>query len=662
MRSLLCLIIIILSCIANAIPKLVVVIVPDATLNEAYEITAPLSIERQYSISWIVGRTRRLPMQMEGNGAANMLTIAAGGQVAASDEFETAPARPDWASQWQSLIKSHHGIDAWGQIGQLADIIHSNGIKTAVIGNSDLPYHPIRYGRLLASDSSGNVDNDMSALPPAQNPQSPYGLQSNLLTIEDSYIEASRHCQFIVIEIGDILRADRYEPMCTPEQAQIMRRMAVIRTKQIVDRLQGRFQRLILLAPQSGFQPERNRIFPLIIATNKIANSKSLLTSNNTYIQGLITNSDLTPTILQAMELNLPKNLIGQPAIEKQSSNPIQTLEDLKAKWEWQSSAWTAWIGLSLFCIFTIVAGYWLWRRTRNMIWLQTASYLCIMRLLIPAILDVAPGAVWSNIMMLTGYFIALALIFAGKSPVPYCLIALMFLVDWALGGLISGRAAWGPNPAHGIRFYGVGNHSAAVGLGVILLAGAMILRRNPSARWIVLTLVLVFPLLMLRGVNACIALAGLASFVTGWWLLFPSKLSRWLIAIAAVALMILLIAFAPGHISRIISLGSDPLLRTVIGKFHTNMRVLFSEWGLLLLTGLFAARYFELRSPKPSNSVRSWLTAWNIALLVVFLIEDIGAIMVALMLIFRFALSIQLFTPFTERIKHRRELNQGRL
>jgi hypothetical protein len=201
------------------------------------------------------------------------------------------------------------------------------------------------------------------------------------------------------------------------------------------------------------------------------------LTSDSTRIDGYVLSTDIAPTVLGRFGVAVPSQMSGQ-AIRGEGSADPAALVSLDARMASISErrgpvigytllAWLAGLGLA-----ALLGG----RRAAR----RAARLLAVAFVYLPLVLLLAaafePGLRLEQLLAFAGApLLALLtmLVFDGYRPlaVASSLTVLGYAVDMVAGSPLTALSLPGPNPAHGVRFYGIGNELEAL-LAVLVVAG----------------------------------------------------------------------------------------------------------------------------------------------------------------------------------------------
>ncbi|HCX78612.1 MAG TPA: hypothetical protein DG577_04285, partial [Firmicutes bacterium] len=174
------------------------------------------------------------------------------------------------------------------------------------------------------ADSDGIVQGGSVETALADNPELPFGLQSDLR----EFVAAVRDYQdvdLLVIDLGDTSRAQDYFPLVVADKGEAFRRQALIQ----LDSFLGELLRLhkagdLLLvvglqADRALAREEGKLLVPVLVYGEGF---QGLLTSPTTRRQGVVANIDVTATILQFFDLYRPGEIYGQPLVSLSHPDP----------------------------------------------------------------------------------------------------------------------------------------------------------------------------------------------------------------------------------------------------------------------------------------------------------------------------------------------------
>jgi hypothetical protein len=242
-----------------------------------------------------------------------------------------------------------------------------------------------------------------------------------------------------------------------------------------------------LLVAVSAPPPAPEHMLPIGIAG---AGLTGRLTSDSTHTDGLVLSTDVAPTLLDRLGIAVPGAMAGQPITSTGgSADPasLTTLDDRIAavpgrRWSTIGLTALAWAGLTL--LTGLLFGS---RGFRRAVPLLACAISFMPAVLLLAAL-IQPSAIVEVLMVglgcpaLAGLSVALAGPWGGLATAAAATVgsyALAAIVDTSVIGL----SLIGPDPAHGTRFYGIGNEIETFAVALVPIGvGAAATRWRPGA------------------------------------------------------------------------------------------------------------------------------------------------------------------------------------
>lgn len=545
-----------------------------------------------------------------------------------------------------------------GTLGQ--EVIDASG-TTAAFGNSDLGFggqslRSVRPAAIAAMDSNGRVQfGSISETVLERNADAPYGVKTDLDELKERIAAHRKQLSkagpnLIAVDSGDLYRARNYAPSVAPKVA----------TRQWNDALKSLDKTYAML---SELYPEATIVFATQSSKNPVSMSEGfgpliitpakpgLAFSSSTHREGLVTNLDVTATLLDSLGLEQPVQVLGAPITSTteyrvnligQAEDSYPTRVSLLKKMNdtalaIENNRATV---LNIFIIATvfILASGALAIIRANKHWdsITVTFTKRVIKTLILGVLAV-PAASWLMFLVyrwpsspfqvtaqLLGCVAVLWLVaallqrrFGFRTPVIFlaAVTTLVILIDQLLGAPASFTSFFGYSPIAAARFYGIGNEGAAVLFGAVVIGIMMTLDQWPNSNFsaflryfgipIIGFLVIFISAAPMFGANVGVAAWGVVGFVLLWFLAnkrkinFKSIILMILIIALTVGLFIALDRFGSGaetHLSK--SIGSAEqggiveLWDIVVRKAETNLRVLLHTnlvWILLAVIAFLA-------------------------------------------------------------------------
>jgi len=535
-------------------------------------------------------------------------------------------------------------------LGILGETIEKAGGITAAVGNSDVGYvtaeqRRVRPAALAAMNTKGLVAlGDVSPKLIREDPNAPFGIETDLEQFENALAEvdaktaAAPGPALVVLDAGDAYRATKFEPQVSPTIAAEHRRRALRTLDAVVALASERFSEdTVMVVSQSTGDVLVDRpegLGPVVIAGEGWS---GYITSNSTQRDGLVTNLDVTATVLEALGLERPVQVVGN---EMRTTTAPPTLEERVAQLDRMDrtavSVDAAKPGIVnsfvVLTVITLLLGAFVLVRARHWTSRSLGWWVLGLRLALMAVMSI-PVASWLMFMWLRwpstpaqsvlGLLATAAVVFGGavvllfRTPfrVPIAalslLTALTIMVDQLLGAPASFTNTFGYSPLLAARFYGMGNEAAAILMGSSLVGVALLFDQWPDSRWTRLGKLYGLPLLGVAvigtaaapfwGANIGVAVWGVVGFGLAWVLMNGRRVSAgtviWMglgvaVVIAAFAAVDLLGGGSQTHLARAITSAGQggwiELWNIVVRKAQTNVRVLtHTNWAYILVATL---------------------------------------------------------------------------
>ena len=210
-----------------------------------------------------------------------------------------------------------------------------------------------------------------------------------------------------------------------------------------------------------------------------------LLTSDSTRTEGLVTSTDLAPTILERLEIAEPSEMNGEP-IRAEGERDVSGLIELEARLEVTGERRGPVVGETILA-WLVVAGAAVALRRRSAarvavpLLALSLAWLPLVLLITPAF---DPSLLAERVAALLGApllaFAAWRLLGGWRALGVAALVPVAaYAVDVVAGSILVPLSIPGPNPVSGSRFYGIGNEIEAIvgtllpiGVGAALAAG----------------------------------------------------------------------------------------------------------------------------------------------------------------------------------------------
>ena len=569
--------------------------------------------------------------------------------------------------------------------GALGDALHEAGLRTAVVGNSDtglLGKDPAagrsRPAAVAVMDANGGVD--LGTVDEALlkvDPAAPFGVRVDAARFLAASKAVMSQVELTVLDPGDLDRAAEFNAETTENRAETLRIDAVRRTDVLLGEVVSALPpKSLLLVTSLRPVTAEWQLGPTLLWGPGVP--RGYLHSPSTRRLGLITITDLAPTILAALGVDVPSKMIGHALRYHPGNASLGRLKAMNALAAYRERLYLpltkgyvifqAILYLLTILLFSVRggvgrAGAWLGRIVLAVAGLPLATF--VFRL-VPHAWALGPG----GIPIILAIDIALVELSRRRRTNPLaalsfllgCTVALL-IVDLATGARLQQSSVLGYSPHTAARFTGIGNAAFAAFAACATLWAAIHVAYAPRRReaWWTVLCVCVFVALAdgapflgsdVGGILTLVPVFGLLLYV-----LRGRRLSFRVLAVAGGATLGAL-ALATGidllrppesrtHLGRLFTSvnrpgGASTFETVILRKLSTNIRVFtgsFWTWmvpiiAIVLLFFLVVQRGWE-RDMVRGSPLRAGVVAALVAGLLGFVVNDSGVIVAALVFVY---------------------------
>ena len=215
--------------------------------------------------------------------------------------------------------KLNNGRYLTSRPGALADALHRAGRKTAVVGNADTGYafgdraSLLRPAAAAAMDGGGSVDiGAVSRDLLRPDPEAPFGYTADRRQVLVQLERGLASADVVIVDPGDIDRAAEFAPLASVAVGEEARRRALRTTDDLLAEVVERVPEDGLLIVASVVPPTREwHLTPTVLFGDDVPHG--YLHSASTRRAGVVTLTDLAPTVLAALGVPEPDGMIGFP-------------------------------------------------------------------------------------------------------------------------------------------------------------------------------------------------------------------------------------------------------------------------------------------------------------------------------------------------------------
>lgn len=510
--------------------------------------------------------------------------------------------------------------------GTLGRVLHSSGMKTAVLGNSDSVKGFSRPGTLVAMDEKGIVDTGaVGEEILLKDPRFPGGMRTHYDQLLEDFNSLPPAARLVVIELGDFSRIEDASSYLFPEVVTALRKETMQRCDnflaQLLEYLDLQRDLLVIasLTPNGHTVTGDNMITPVLVAGNGL--QEGLLYSPTTKRPGIIRNTDILPTVLNFLGTEIPYGLTGQPIQVMPGDYKLTSLanlhDELATTHHLRRPVLQNYVliqllllGASLLFIF--------WKKVLAVKILQplilAVMTIPLVMLVLPLMPGISPAAQVSGLLILA----ALLTFIATRSQrsgilVPLLVISSLtsvtILLDLLLGAPLQKSSLLGYDPIMGARFYGLGNEYMGILLGSTLIATttAMTLWKDKKIPLLAATGIYYVVTVFITGspglgTNVGGTIASVGAFLFTFMLLAGGKINRRTVGLICTGLVTVLGAFIlydasrppelQSHIGRTASLilsgGVAEIFNIISRKVAINIKLIrYTIWSRIFLASL---------------------------------------------------------------------------
>lgn len=588
-------------------------------------------------------------------------------------------------------IRLNTGKHISSEAGALGEALAKAGLRTGVVGNADNPgslddrIPPIsRPAAIALSDRSGSVvagdvSRDLLLAAPAE----PFGHRADPDRVLAATQRTLAGADVVFVDPGDLDRAHEFARLALATPAKAARAAALVRTDELLGRLVAQLPPRTLLIVAAVSPPAGGwHVTPVVVTGPGVPGG--WVHSPSTKRQGIMTITDLAPTILAALDAPVPSGMIGHALRYSEGQSSLGRLRDVDRDARFREGIYfpitLAYIIIQALLYLTTLFA--LSRigglrgpaprpvRTALRVALLMIAAFPLATFLLRAIPDVAVvGPIGGVVVLLAIDALAVALAWRARAhhlaPLAWLTgtTVAVIVLDVATGARLQTSSMLGYSLHTAARFFGIGNTAFAVLAACAILTAAVHVHFAPRRReavWAACAFLAVVALVDaapslgddVGGILTLVpvfALTGIA--LAGRRLSFRTVAT---VAVAAVAVVAAATAVdllrppdARTHLGRFAADvfgdgGGDAFMTTVSRKLATNAHVLgASVWTwmvpiiavFMLILLVVDNRITELLPPR--SALRTGAVATLAAGLLGFAVNDSGVVVTALVFVY---------------------------
>ncbi|MBS1848853.1 MAG: glycosyltransferase, partial [Actinobacteria bacterium] len=267
-----------------------------ATLGASAQVTGP-------GVTQVAGRDERI----EGSPAIDVLERRSGARPSGALIVASMPA----------VLRSSGKLEN-SQPGALGDALHAAGLTTAVVANSDtVDDSGLRStsapAAFAVTSTAGAID--AGSVAPSlthRDPRRPFGMNADVSAIAREFAKVAPTSAVTVIDPGDTDRAAAYAGGAGKDQADVLRKQALAETDRVIGSIDRRLPTDTLLIVTAMSPPtSQAELVPIVMSGAGVTQGQLL--SPSTGQDGLVTLTNVAPTVLASLGVAVPPKMIGRP-------------------------------------------------------------------------------------------------------------------------------------------------------------------------------------------------------------------------------------------------------------------------------------------------------------------------------------------------------------
>jgi len=639
--------------------KVVLLVVDYLKISDFYLSPALMELSKQSSIGLLnsnTGASRTIPHTYATVNAGRMVSAPRSGiQIYnGKEEINDIPALEIFKSKTgynpppdalvllslPQLLEQNKDIKSEKIIGHLGTQLSSAGLTTAVFGNADLPSIKDRTAALIGVNNLGYIPlGDVSeALNKKTNDF--IGLRTNYEKLLESFNNVYKEADFIILVLGDLIRLERSQEEALPYRVLEERKKILDEIANFILEIKKNTnpERDLILAGSFSQNPQNsggtNRLLPFLMFNNDL-NSATILSSGTTKRSGVITNVDITATVLN--HFGLPYvSTIGRPLfISSKDNNSIEYLASLNQRlsfiYDARNPLVKTYVLLQICILLAAVPVLIFLPKLVKMMKLLLLTLLCYpVSLLLLGFIKTNSILLYALIsLVITTVIVFFSIKVTNNWLLSFMIIetitALVIIVDLLTGANLAKFSPLSYQVITGARYYGIGNEYMGVLIGSAIISSSIAYHLYPKP----ITKLLVTPFLIFTAI--CIALpqiginfggAVTATLAFGFVLLsmqgirisFPKAVQLGTVCLLCVGLIIMYDSTqsveAQSHLGRTALLikeqGFIELWSIITRKVAMNIKLFrYTSWSRVFIASLLASTILLFRPINIFNTLK---------------------------------------------------------
>ncbi|MDI3310480.1 MAG: hypothetical protein QJR05_03525 [Thermoanaerobacterium sp.] len=510
--------------------------------------------------------------------------------------------------------------------GLLGDKLADGGHSVAVFGNEDTDVDHKRYGPLIGMNYSGIVPyGDVSDRINKKDPLMPYGISTDYDIMYEEYLSIKDDVDLTIFDLGDTARANDYrisglDKINKQNKEKALKYADEFIGKVLRDGGENTLFMIVTPLPPSEEMGRNDFLAPIVMYGNNIAHGK-LITSDTTKRTGIVTNTDLLPTILTYFGLDVPAFVTGHSLYSSDVNGDLVKLVDLEKQltfnYTFRPYFLKTYVILQIFILILSVAILLFFKKYSTLMkpFLLLIPIMPISFLILPLFNYANTMNSILGIVAISAFFTLITYKLVRKSSFRYFLIAaltaVILMMDMLTGYNLLKNSFLSYDVIAGARFYGIGNEYMGIFIGATLCFALLSFEvfSNADKRYLIFANILIYIVVLYfiaspsLGTNVGGGIAAFAAFSVASMYLFGKKLNlKNILFVSAIIVALLFLLFYADslrpiseqtHIGQTFNLvknnGIYPLIQIFVRKISMNLKLFkYSVWSRVLVTLVF--------------------------------------------------------------------------
>lgn len=515
--------------------------------------------------------------------------------------------------------------------GLLGSLLKQNGKTVAVFGNEDTDVEQRRYAPLIAMDEKGIVVfGDVSDNVLKRDLASPFGIMTDYNLLYQKYVDMREKPDLTIFQLGDTIRVNDYHKYAMDKINEKNKKRALYEADEFIGKVirEGSTNTLyIVLTPLPPYKDmgQKSYLTPIILFGPGF--TKGYVTSDTTKRDGIVTNTDLMPTILQYFDISIPAFLTGHPLYNSGYKGSVDKLisesHKLVFNYTYRPIFLKTYVVLEIIILISALLVLMFFRKYA--IYLKPllffVSTVPLTFLLLPLFNYTSVSNSIVGILFLTAVAIIAIYQIHPYSYYFYAIIGLVIsfilLIDLVTGQYLLKNSFLSYDVIGGARFYGIGNEYMGVLIGAVLCFTTMAFEVFSNRKVLLAITTIIYALVFYFiaapniGTNVGGAITAFGAFAVSLLLLSGKKINIKNLIYIGIGIVLMLLGLfyfdslrpvsQQTHIGQTFALvktqGIKSLLQIFERKLLMNYKLIkYSIWSRVLLTliGVLLILFFK--------------------------------------------------------------------